>query len=64
MPLYEYQCRACGHRFEALVIGTRKPACPNCHSQELEKQFSTFGLGGSSSSGSASIGGSCSPGGG
>jgi putative FmdB family regulatory protein len=65
MPLFEYQCKACGHRFEALVIGSRQPACPRCDSQELEKQFSTFGLGSTSSSHSGRVSGpSCAPGGG
>ena len=45
MPLFEYQCKTCGHRFEALVIGSRQPQCPRCESSELEKQFSTFGCG-------------------
>jgi putative FmdB family regulatory protein len=66
MPLFEYQCKACGHRFEALVIGSRTPRCPRCEGQDLEKQFSTFGCG-SSSGGfatGASRGPSCAPGGG
>ena len=46
MPLFEYQCKTCGHRFEALVVGSRTPACPRCTSEDLEKQHSTFGLGG------------------
>jgi len=47
MPLFEYQCKTCGHRFEALIVGTRQPACPRCAGADLEKQCSTFGLGGS-----------------
>jgi putative FmdB family regulatory protein len=47
MPLFEYQCNACGRRFEALVVGSRKPACPRCAGEDLEKQFSTFGMGAS-----------------
>jgi putative FmdB family regulatory protein len=43
MPLFEYTCRGCGHRFETLVMGSRKPACPKCSSSELEKLYSTFG---------------------
>jgi putative FmdB family regulatory protein len=66
MPLFEYQCKTCGHRFEALVAGSRTPACPRCKSEELEKQHSTFGLGGASRGyGTGSYAGpSCSTGGG
>jgi len=42
MPLFEYTCRACGHRFEAL-LAPAGPDCPHCASPNLEKQFSTFG---------------------
>lgn len=31
MPLYEYQCGACGCRFEELVNASAKaPVCPSC----------------------------------
>lgn len=46
MPLFEYRCRTCDVRFEALVVGSRQPVCPRCAGEDLEKQFSTFGLGG------------------
>lgn len=45
MPVYEYACSACGQRFEELVLGSEAPACPRCSSHDLEKQFSTFGVG-------------------
>jgi len=66
MPLFEYQCKTCGHRFETLVVGSRTPACPRCRSEELEKQHSTFGCGATGrGSGTGSYGGpSCSTGGG
>jgi putative FmdB family regulatory protein len=63
MPMYEYQCKSCGHHFETLVIGARKPVCPICQGQELEKQISTFGTGGRAAYGSAA-GSACAPGGG
>ena len=47
MPLYEYDCRKCGYEFEALVIGTRKPACPKYKSEDLEKRVSSVGFAGS-----------------
>ena len=43
MPIYEYACRSCDHRFEELVssYGTLV-ACPQCTSGEVEKLLSTF----------------------
>ena len=40
MPIYEYACRKCGHRFDALVRGASEPACPNCESGDLERLLS------------------------
>ena len=53
MPLFEYECRDCGHRFESLVLGRtqERPSCPSCDSREVEKQFSAFGVGSSSGGG-------------
>ncbi len=42
MPLFEFICSKCGHRFEALVIGSQRPVCPLCRSAELEQVLSTF----------------------
>ncbi len=47
MPLFEFTCRNCGHRFETLVLGSRRAACPNCSSADLEKLYSTFAAGSS-----------------
>jgi len=32
MPTYEYECRSCGHRFEAMQAITQSPIadCPQC----------------------------------
>lgn len=40
MPIYEYQCKGCGHQFEALVRKSDVPACPSCASTELERLLS------------------------
>ncbi len=40
MPIYAYQCRACGHAFSTLVRGGETPECPSCASPELERQLS------------------------
>ena len=43
MPIYEYTCRTCEHRFEELVSGGRTlVACPHCSSEDVDKLFSTF----------------------
>ena len=45
MPLYEYACTDCGHRFEILQRLGEDAAglkCPRCEAENLEKQFSTF----------------------
>ena len=44
MPIYEYQCRACGHGFEKLVRGADQPACPACDSGDVERLLSSFGV--------------------
>ena len=44
MPLYEYDCRACRTRFEALVRGSVAPVCPSCGSADLERVLSLFGV--------------------
>lgn len=45
MPLYEYRCEACDHRFEVLQRlgdGADGLSCPSCDAVQLEKMFSTF----------------------
>ena len=54
MPLYEYECSDCGQEFEVLVLGSDETIkCANCDSENIGKQFSTFGL--ASSNGSPKI---------
>lgn len=40
MPIYEYACRGCRHRFELLVRSSTVPACPSCASEDLERLLS------------------------
>jgi putative FmdB family regulatory protein len=49
MPLYEYQCKTCGHRFEVLVYRSIVPQCPSCESKDLERLLSAFAVSGSGS---------------
>jgi putative FmdB family regulatory protein len=44
MPIHEYQCRACGHCFEALVRGADVPACPECQATDPERLLSSFAV--------------------
>ena len=44
MPLFEFACRDCGHRFEYLTRQGHQPACPACHGAALEKQLSVFAV--------------------
>lgn len=72
MPVYEYECSACGHRFEEWQKITDKPVkvCPECKARKVERLISqtSFQLKGggwygdlySSSKGGASSGGSSS----
>lgn len=67
MPLYEYVCADCGHRFEVLQRigeGSKGVHCPECDSDRVERQLSTFAAGAGSGGGSArSSGASCGSGG-
>jgi putative FmdB family regulatory protein len=42
MPIYEYQCEACGHVFERLQKISEAPLteCPDCGAQALKKLLS------------------------
>ena len=46
MPLYEYQCQACGHQLEALQSLQDSPLvdCPACNKPELKKLISAPGF--------------------
>ena len=63
MPLFDFICRSCGREFEVLVMGSSKPKCPECQSEDLQKQMSVFAhrsSGDSSSSGGSGTGSGCS----
>jgi putative FmdB family regulatory protein len=44
MPIFEYVCGACDHRFEVVVRGAERPECPACHGRDLQKQLSVFAV--------------------
>lgn len=66
MPIYEFSCKECGHKFEALRLsssGFKDVECPKCSSKKVTKEMSTFApaMGASSSGGSCDTGGCHSP---
>jgi putative FmdB family regulatory protein len=71
MPIHEYRCRACGARFEILVLPGRGPgvACDRCGSAGVERLPSRFSLSGAArpatgrDAGQGCCGGSCGCGG-
>jgi putative FmdB family regulatory protein len=43
MPIYEYECAACGHVFELVMkYGEIGAACPKCGGEETKKRVSSF----------------------
>lgn len=50
MPIFEYVCQKCDHKFETIVLGHQKPKCPKCESKRLAQQISKFAVSKDSSS--------------
>ncbi|MCL7939065.1 zinc ribbon domain-containing protein [Halomonas sp. ATCH28] len=46
MPIYEYECKACGHRLEKLQRISAEPLkdCPACEAAELQRLVSAAGF--------------------
>jgi putative FmdB family regulatory protein len=47
LPIYEFACRSCDHRFEELVKanGSQVPlSCPDCGSAETARLMSAFAV--------------------
>jgi len=67
MPLYEYQCRKCGHCFEELVSASsadeQAPECPECRSTDTERLLSAFSSPSPDAGSLSALGGSCGSGG-
>ncbi len=44
MPIYEYECGACNHRFSETLsireLATHKPRCPRCGSEDVQRVVS------------------------
>ena len=53
MPIFEYTCSNCGHKFEKLILSAsreRQLKCPECSSGDVQKAISLFGTTSSGSS--------------
>ena len=61
MPIYEYACQDCQHKFSHLHkrLGEPAPACPECGSQKVKKLFSTFSAAKGSSAAPCAAADSC-----
>jgi putative FmdB family regulatory protein len=46
MPIYEYQCKSCGHQLEAIQKMSDDPLtlCPECGKPDLQKKISAAGF--------------------
>jgi len=46
MPIYEYQCDACGEKLDKLQKMNDEPlkTCPKCYKEKLKKVISTSGF--------------------
>ena len=61
MPIFEFKCSDCGTHFEKLIRNSRsKKDCPNCGSENTEKQLSSFAVSGTGGHGGGCSCGSCS----
>ncbi len=48
MPLYEFECKNCGERFEEFKnweSAENDVVCPKCGSREIKKLLFSFGIG-------------------
>ncbi|NQU66177.1 MAG: zinc ribbon domain-containing protein [SAR324 cluster bacterium] len=68
MPLFEFECESCHHRFEELQMmsDTTQPECPECHKVQVKKLVSAgaFRANGASASSAGYSAPACSTGGG
>ncbi len=64
MPIYEYQCSKCSHRFEIIHGAEEKGAkaiCPKCGNKKSERLVSSFSCGGTKGDPGGAVSG-CGPG--
>ncbi len=46
MPIYEYECKACGHQMESIqkISDALLTVCPECGKEDLQKKISASGF--------------------
>jgi putative FmdB family regulatory protein len=60
MPIYEYKCEHCGSRYEQIrrmADADRDLECPECKSNEIKRQLSSFATSSGSDSAPMPMGG-------
>ena len=40
MPMFDFLCPKCQHKFEELVFGDEKAVCPQCGEKDIERLVS------------------------
>jgi putative FmdB family regulatory protein len=45
VPIYAFECKKCGARFEELVPAGQSAPCPRCKSFDVERRFSAISEG-------------------
>jgi putative FmdB family regulatory protein len=42
MPIYEFECKKCGKKFERLILSLdeKNPVCPACNHEDVQKIMS------------------------
>ena len=62
MPIYDFRCTRCGHRFELLrsISGRDDAVCPKCGGSVVRVYEGKWCMGASSGGGGCSCGGNCS----
>ena len=46
MPIYEYQCEACGHHFDIIqkISDKKLTVCPKCNQKKIKKLVTAAGF--------------------
>jgi putative FmdB family regulatory protein len=65
MPLFEFECKSCNHRFEELVLSSSKTVerCPKCEESNVKKLVSAGSIKTGGDFSASAPAPACSPGG-